>query len=87
MAIERSKIISELKGDIPNFVIIAAIASFLGLLVTVWEIMSTFYSLNTYKVINLSLVIPGIAQSLISIILALFVTVQYFFILIFWFQD
>jgi biopolymer transport protein TolQ len=74
MAIERAKILTELKADIPNFLLISAIAPFLGLLGTVWEIMSTFYSLNTYKVVNLSLIIPGIAQSMFSIILALIVT-------------
>lgn len=74
MAIERAKIASELKADIPHLTTIAAIAPFIGLIGTVWEIMYTFYSINTLKVVNLSLVIPGIAQSLISIILALFVS-------------
>lgn len=75
MAIERARITQELKADISSFVIIVAIAPFIGLLGTIWEIMSTFYTINTYKVVNLSLVIPGIAQSLISIILSLFVAI------------
>jgi biopolymer transport protein TolQ len=75
MAIERSKIITELRSDIPNFLVIASISPFIGLLGTVWEIMATFYSLNTYKVVNLSLVIPGIAQSMFSSILAILVAV------------
>jgi biopolymer transport protein TolQ len=75
MAIERSKIITELRSDIPSFLVIASISPFIGLLGTVWEIMATFYSLNTYKVVNLSLVIPGIAQSMFSSILAILVAV------------
>lgn len=74
MAIERTKIAGELKADVSHLTTIAAIAPFLGLIGTVWEIMYTFYSINTFKVVNLSLVIPGIAQSLISIIFALFVS-------------
>lgn len=74
MAIERARIIQELSAGLSYFVVIIAITPFIGLLGTLWEIMATFYSINTLKVINLSLIIPGIAQSLISIIFAIFVT-------------
>lgn len=74
MALERAKIANELKADIPNLTTITAVAPFVGLIGTVWEIMYTFYSINTLKVVNLSLVIPGIAQSLVSILLALFIS-------------
>jgi biopolymer transport protein TolQ len=74
MAIERIKIIKELKSGLSYFILIIAITPFVGLLGTIWEIMSTFYSVNASKVVNLSMIIPGIAQSLISIIFAILIT-------------
>ena len=75
MSIERAKVVQELKKDLSTFVIISTITPLFGILGSVWEIMYTFYTVNAYKVVNLSLIIPGIAQSLISIIFSLFVTV------------
>ena len=75
MAIERSKIVQEMRGEIPSFTTMAAIAPLVGMLGTVWEIMYTFYSINSYKVVNLSLVIPGIAQSLVSTIFGITIAI------------
>lgn len=75
MAIERSKIIADLKKGIPYFASIAASVPFLGLLGSVWEIMSTFYSVASLKTINLSMIIPGLAQSLFSTIFSLVIVI------------
>ena len=74
MALERVKIIYELKNGLSTFVLLIAISPFIGLLGTIWEIMSTFYTVNALKVINLSLIIPGLAQSLISFVFSIFIT-------------
>lgn len=73
MSIERSKIIYELKKNLSRFVMFGSTAPIFGIFGSVWEIMYTFYSINTSKIINLSDLIPGIAQSLISIIASLIV--------------
>lgn len=76
MSIERAKVIQELKQGIQYFSTVAAVAPIIGLFGSVWEIMSTFYTVNTLKVVNLSLIIPGIAQSLISVLFAFLIVVM-----------
>lgn len=79
MSIERSKIIYELKGSIHYFAIFAAISPIIGLLGSVWEIMYTFYTINSLKVVNLSLIIPGIAQSLIPVMYSFLIVIMSIF--------
>lgn len=76
MSIERSKVVYELKKELHYFALIAAISPIIGLFGSVWEIMYTFYSINTLKTVNLAVIIPGLAQSLISVLFAFLVVIM-----------
>jgi biopolymer transport protein TolQ len=75
MLTERAKNIYELKKSLSYFLVTSSIMPLIGIMGAVWEIMETFHTLDAYKVVNLSLVIPGIAQSLLAVIFGILIAV------------
>ncbi len=75
MLAERAKNIYELKKSLSYFLVISSVMPLIGIMGAVWEMMETFHTLNTYKVVNLSLVIPGISQSLLAVVFGILIAV------------
>jgi biopolymer transport protein ExbB len=52
------------EGGLPNLAVIASVAPFVGLLGTVWGIMTSFVGIAAAKDTSLAVVAPGIAEAL-----------------------
>ncbi len=57
-------VIAAVEGGLPNLAVIASVSPFVGLLGTVWGIMSSFSAIAAAKDTSLAVVAPGIAEAL-----------------------
>lgn len=58
--------LSRAEGGLPNLAVIASVAPFVGLLGTVWGIMTSFVGIAAAKDTSLAVVAPGIAEALFA---------------------
>src|SRR5690606_10271525 len=57
-------LLSRLDGGLPSLAVISSVAPFIGLLGTVWGIMTSFASIADVNDTSLAVVAPGIAEAL-----------------------
>jgi len=75
MHLSIEKKIAELRKGLIFLATLASSAPFIGLLGTVWGIMSSFQSIAIHQNTNLSVVAPGIAEALFTTALGLFAAI------------
>ncbi len=66
---------SNLESHLPFLATIVTISPFLGLFGTVWGIMRAFIDIKTYGSAHIMVIAPGIAESLITTVIGLFVAI------------
>jgi len=72
---EYNKIINSLEEKLSLLATFGSISPFIGLLGTVWGIMSSFKSISMEKNTNIAVIAPGIAEALLVTAIGLFVAI------------
>jgi biopolymer transport protein TolQ len=75
MRIAMSREIDELEQRLPFLATVGSISPYIGLLGTVWGIMTAFIALGQVKQATLQMVAPGIAEALIATAIGLFAAI------------
>lgn len=75
MRVAMSREIDDLEQRLPFLATVGSISPYIGLLGTVWGIMTAFIALGQVKQATLQMVAPGIAEALIATAIGLFAAI------------
>jgi biopolymer transport protein TolQ len=75
MRVAMSREVDELEQRLPFLATVGSISPYIGLLGTVWGIMTAFIALGQVKQATLQMVAPGIAEALIATAIGLFAAI------------
>lgn len=75
MSVKMNRELEDLEKMLPFLATVGSTAPFVGLLGTVWGIMSSFQSIGATKNTSLAVVAPGIAEALLATALGLFAAI------------
>lgn len=75
MQISQAKEVNELEEYLPFFASVGSISPYVGLLGTVWGIMTSFQALGQAQQATIAMVAPGISEALVATALGLFTAI------------